>query len=452
KTSTKRRDLCRFELKAYTNIAFEPLYFYYSLEGTVTTTTKMAPHDLRRAYKRPAISDQQRRRELSLKRQEQGRRDAQLQARRLASTLLSLPPEHEQPSEPEPEPDLGSSSKESDSDFEFDLRNASKLRGTEGRKWFARQLMLPEWMIDVPHRLPHDWYVFARPSGKRCFVVSSDGTTISRQRNGTVLHRFPSALPNGARPETGRLAETGACEPPSHYHKYRFSLVPVHTCDQSGLHAAYAGGVPYVKDGLLFYNKHAHYQPGNTPLALVWKDENCSQYVIDTDNKGQVPSHQQVVLELQDDGKVTTSDDPPVVFSCLDLDFIQKSGLHSGNLLRFAIGDGGLSVVDGKLEKADLHYLGKSNRARAFADSYSKVMFQNMVRGSPLKIDDLVASINTPDDEGNRPDVDMNVDMGEQDYLYASYVMMWDDHQCIEVLKTCYGNLGLGNKELESDY
>ncbi|ONI07986.1 hypothetical protein PRUPE_5G151700 [Prunus persica] len=419
----------------------------------------MAPHDLRRAYKRPAISDQQRRRELSLKRQEQGRHDAQLQARRLASTLLSLPPEHEQPSEPEPEPEpeleLGSSSKESDSDFEFDLRNASKLRGTEGRKWFARQLMLPEWMIDVPHRLPHDWYVFARPSGKRCFVVSSDGTTISRQRNGTVLHRFPSALPNGARTRDGsgsaqsysildcifhemdqtyyvidmvcwrgyslydctaefrffwlnsKLAETGACEPPSHYHKYRFSLVPVHTCDQSGLHAAYAGGVPYVKDGLLFYNKHAHYQPGNTPLALVWKDENCSQYVIDTDNKGQVPSHQQVVLELQDDGKVTTSDDPPVVFSCLDLDFIQKSGLHSGNLLRFAIGDGGLSVVDGKLEKADLHYLGKSNRARAFADSYSKVMFQNMVRGSPLKIDDLVASINTPDDEGNRPDVDM---------------------------------------------
>lgn len=40
--------------------------------------------------------------------------------------------------------------------------------------------------------------------------------------------------------------------------------------------------------------RHAHYQTGNTPLALVWKDENCSQYVIDTDNKGQVPSQQQV--------------------------------------------------------------------------------------------------------------------------------------------------------------
>lgn len=40
--------------------------------------------------------------------------------------------------------------------------------------------------------------------------------------------------------------------------------------------------------------RNAHYQTGNTPLALVWKDENCSQYVLDTDSKGQVPSQQQV--------------------------------------------------------------------------------------------------------------------------------------------------------------
>lgn len=42
-------------------------------------------------------------------------------------------------------------------------------------------------------------YVFARPAGKRCFVVSSNGATVSRLRNGSILHRFPSALPNGAR-------------------------------------------------------------------------------------------------------------------------------------------------------------------------------------------------------------------------------------------------------------
>lgn len=32
----------------------------------------------------------------------------------------------------------------------------------------------------------------------------------------------------------------------------------------------------------------------------------------------------QVVLELQDDGKLCTSDDPPVIFGCLDVEFIEK--------------------------------------------------------------------------------------------------------------------------------
>ena len=50
-----------------------------------------------------------------------------------------------------------------------------------------------------------------------------------------------------------------------------------------------------------------------------------------------------------------------------------QSGLQPKYLLRFAVSDGGLIFVDGKLEKADLQYLGKANRARAFADSYSKV-------------------------------------------------------------------------------
>ncbi|XP_031271004.1 uncharacterized protein LOC116129398 [Pistacia vera] len=201
-----------------------------------------------------------------------------------------------------------------------------------------------------------------------------------------------------------KLAETGACDSPSRYHKFRFSSVPVFNCDQSGLYAAYTGVVSYVKDGLLFYNKYAHYQTGNTPLALVWKDEHCSQYVIDTDSKGDIPSQQQVVLELQDDGKLSTSDDPAVNFGCLDREFIQKSELHSGSLLKFAIGDGGLSFVDGKLEKADLHYLGKTNRARMFADSYSKVIFQYMVRHAPLKFDDLLASISSSNDQENKLD------------------------------------------------
>ncbi|KAI3901287.1 hypothetical protein MKW92_051256 [Papaver armeniacum] len=280
--------------------------------------------------------------------------------------------------------------------------------------------MLPEWMIDIPPRLNHDWYVYARPSGKRCLVVSSAGTTVSRLRNGSVLHRFPSALQNGAyrtRDNSGsyclldcifhehdqtyyvidmvcwrgyslhdctaefrffwlnsKLAETGVCNPPSMYHKYKFSVVPIYESDQMGLQTAYLG-------------THAHYHTGNTPLALVWKDENCSQYVIDEDSKGQTPLYQQVVLALNhEDGSLTTSDDPPVVFGLLSQEFILKSNLKPGNFLRFTVGDGGMSFVDGKLEKADLHYTNQAYRARASADSYSKILFQYAARHSPLEL------------------------------------------------------------------
>lgn len=62
--------------------------------------------------------------------------------------------------------------------------------------------------------------------------------------------------------------------------------------------------------------------------------------------------------------------------------FSFQPGLKTGCLLRFAIGDGGLTIVDGKLERADLHYLGMSNRARAFADTYSKVYAQFTIAGT----------------------------------------------------------------------
>ncbi|KAL8535627.1 hypothetical protein ACS0TY_011306 [Phlomoides rotata] len=336
----------------------------------------MAPPDLRRPFKRSLISDQQRRRELSLQRQAQNRRDAQHQARCLAQTILSLQSDSSEPEaefESVPVVELETMPHAEEQAQDFDVRQAVRLRGPEARRWFAQQLMLPEWMIDVPDGLNADWYVCARPAGKRCFVVSSNGTTISRLRNGSMLHRFPSALPNGARVNNStrsgqsycildcifhevpdqtyyvidmvcwggmpmyecttefrffwlnsKLVETGACDDPSPYHKYRFRTVVMYNCDLEGLQAAYTGSVPYVKDGLLFYNKHAHYQSGNTPLVLVWKDENCSQYVLDTDSKGQIPDQQQIVLELLDDGRLATSDDPAVIFSWLNNDFIHE--------------------------------------------------------------------------------------------------------------------------------
>lgn len=118
----------------------------------------MAPHDIRRPFKRRPISDQQKRRELSILRQSQNRTDAQQRSRNLASSVISLQStspdvDPEVLSEAEPDLDAGEESESSS----FDVRQASRLRGPEARKWFARQLMLPEWMIDVPDNLSLDW-------------------------------------------------------------------------------------------------------------------------------------------------------------------------------------------------------------------------------------------------------------------------------------------------------
>ncbi|MFS7946449.1 putative snurportin-1 [Helianthus anomalus] len=102
---------------------------------------------------------------------------------------------------------------------------------------------------------------------------------------------------------------------------------------------------------------------GNTPLVLVWKDESCSQYVIDTDNKGQVPNQQHVVLELQDNGQLVT-------------------------YKRFS------RKVHRAYAFTDSCSIGKVHRACTFADSYSKIVFQYMVRHSHL-----FASIGSPSEQ-----------------------------------------------------
>lgn len=127
----------------------------------------MAPSDLRRPFKRPLISDQEKRRAQSLLRQAQNRQDAQRHARFLVSTVLTLPSQSYVPeSQPEPEPELqvelelteSISSSGSNSLENLDVLGASKLKAAEARKWFAKQLMLPEWMIDVPNNLAQDWF------------------------------------------------------------------------------------------------------------------------------------------------------------------------------------------------------------------------------------------------------------------------------------------------------
>lgn len=115
--------------------------------------------------------------------------------------------------------------------------------------------------------------------------------------------------------------------------------------------------------------------------------------------------------------------------------FVQ-SNLRPGNLLRFSVRDGSVKLVDGKMEIGELQLAGKLNRSRTFADSHSKVsddmtmhliqpmflysshipnlsilhvqvLFQYAARHAPLRIEDLVASVQSNSMEIESTDVEM---------------------------------------------
>ena len=60
--------------------------------------------------------------------------------------------------------------------------------------------MQPSWMMtaSMPSDAVEQWRMLARPEGLRCLVIAVNGRTMSRKKNGTLLHKFESTLPHGA--------------------------------------------------------------------------------------------------------------------------------------------------------------------------------------------------------------------------------------------------------------
>ncbi|DBA86304.1 TPA: hypothetical protein ACH3X2_005543 [Trebouxia sp. C0005] len=356
-------------------------------------------------------SSQQKRRDEALHRQQAARRDLGRHARKLATLTVNAPSRVDQ------EVDQAVLNSEG-------MQSSNQEPDESLREYYARQLMQPEWLTDMPENLCSEWYVMPRPEGRRCLVISSQQMTISRHRNGSILHRFPSILPNGSRASMagsgndfcildcifhepnstyyiidmmcwkgyalydcsaefrlfwvqGKLAEctSGSAQGQA---RYPFVPVPAYTCSPEGLQQAYSTPVPFQRDGLYLLHKEGHYSLSSTPLAVLWKDSSCSQYFVDTDANGVVSDHQSVTLEYRMDQTVATADSPPVVLGQMPHDFVQKmgSGLRPGKLLRFDIGPGGLQMQHGQPTGADLKFTGVANQRRGRADVYSKVDYR----------------------------------------------------------------------------
>uniref|UniRef100_A0A2K6A6H3 Snurportin-1 n=1 Tax=Mandrillus leucophaeus TaxID=9568 RepID=A0A2K6A6H3_MANLE len=174
------------------------------------------------------------------------------------------------------------------------------------------ELMLSEWLIDVPSDLGREWIVVVCPVGKRALIVASRGSTSAYTKSGYCVNRFSSLLPGGNRrnstakdytildciysevnqtyyvldvmcwrghpfydcqtdfrfywmhsklPEEEGLGEKTKLNPFKFVGLKNFPCTPESLCDVLSM------DFPFEVDGLLFYHKQTHYSPGSTPLV-----------------------------------------------------------------------------------------------------------------------------------------------------------------------------------------
>lgn len=86
---------------------------------------------------------------------------------------------------------------ELDEDMEIDESYKKRNYSFKRHKCYANQLMMSEWMLDVPQDFVNKWIVVPCPEGKRTLVVACKGITKAYNKRGNLLGKFYSALPGG---------------------------------------------------------------------------------------------------------------------------------------------------------------------------------------------------------------------------------------------------------------
>uniref|UniRef100_A0A8C5WTX3 Snurportin-1 n=1 Tax=Laticauda laticaudata TaxID=8630 RepID=A0A8C5WTX3_LATLA len=263
-----------------------------------------APHPRLAQYKPKYSSlEQGERRRRLLEFQKTKRLDYINHARRLAENDWTYTEEEEKEEEEE-----GEIAKAVGDHEEMELEIVKKLP-----KRYANQLMLSEWLIDVPPDLDQEWLFVVCPTGKRALVVASRGTTAAYTKSGFCVNQFPSLLPGGNRlnSATGKeytildciynevqqtyyildvmcwrghpvydcqtdfrfywlhskMEEETDLSEKSRLNPYRFMGLKSYSCNPASLCEVLAMTFPFEVDGILFYHKQAHYNPGSTPLV-----------------------------------------------------------------------------------------------------------------------------------------------------------------------------------------
>ncbi|CAK6954435.1 snurportin-1 [Scomber scombrus] len=180
-------------------------------------------------------------------------------------------------------------------------------------KHYANQLMLSEWLVDVPSELDTEWTMVVCPVGKRSLIVASKGSTAAYTKSGYCVNRFPSLLPGGNRHNSAmgkdytildciysevdrtyyildvmcwrghpvydcttqfrfywlqsKVQETDGLSEIAKRNPFRFVSLQNTDCTAESIKKALAAEYNFSVDGLLFYHQQTHYTPGSTPLV-----------------------------------------------------------------------------------------------------------------------------------------------------------------------------------------
>jgi len=201
---------------------------------------------------------------------------------------------------------------EEEKEEEEEDMDTAEVKPKRLRKTYKNQLMLSEWLVEVPTDLSEKWLMVLCPQGRRNLVIASRGKTKVFSKSGLHVKSFPSNLPGGNR--LGRRAaftildciyseaastfyildmmcwdtfqyydcdtefrlawvqqkflEHEGLNTTSRLNPYRFQTLPFYQCTREIIHSALNSPMPFSSplDGLLIYHKEVHYMPGRTPL------------------------------------------------------------------------------------------------------------------------------------------------------------------------------------------
>lgn len=203
---------------------------------------------------------------------------------------------------------------ENDEEEEEMDTSAGEVRQRKLRKTYKNQLMLSEWLVEVPVDLAEKWLMILCPEGRRNLVVAWNGSTKVYSKSGKQVKSFPSNLPGGNRSQNRdgkytildcifsesnqifyildmmcwggfqyydcdtmfrfswvqqKFIENQELRKRSRINPYSFQPLPVYQCTQEEISTALNSPMPFSDhlDGLLIYHKDVHYNPGKTPLV-----------------------------------------------------------------------------------------------------------------------------------------------------------------------------------------